>query len=227
MLIHYKIPKLSDEQLQNLWCVLQSIKDSLDYKEPLTSISVNLLQEKCNISPEKVYDILEYLQWTKILTILKGINKFLGNLQTVSVKIIRKKFNAEYNEVKAEIESRLKKGGKLEFINEIICVRPKSGNKFQVVINGDYQNTIKGDRAKPSWNLLFEAAGGKEVWYDKTFKNYLDYFSSNKKCRLYTQTGHKITKILKVEGGQIVPNIKMEVISEKAFKTRLKKAKKS
>ncbi len=227
MLIRYVINELSNEKLQNVWCVLQVIEDSLDYKEPLTSISVNLRQEKCNISPEKVYDILEYFEWRGILRIIKRTNKFLGKLNAVPVKIFRKKFDLKYGEVKTELESRSKKGGKSESINEIICVRPRSGNKFQVVINGNYQNTIKGDKAKDSWNLLFEAAEKKEIWYDQTYKSSLDLLNSNAKCRLYTQTGYKITKILKVEGGQIVPNIKMEVINEKAFKTRLKKAKKS
>lgn len=227
MLIRYLINKLSDEQLQNVWCILQTIKDSLDYKKPLNSISVNLHQEKCNISPDKVYDILEYLQWKGTLKILKT-NKFLDNLRVIPVKIIGKKFNAEYNEVKTEIENRSKEKREPEFINEIICVRPKQGNKFTVVINKNYNETIKGDMAKPSWNLLFEVAKEKEIWYDtKSHKSYLDYFNSNKNNRLYTQTGNNITQILKVEGGLIMPNIKMSVISEKAFKTRLRKAKRS
>lgn len=227
MRISYLTYKLSDEQLQNLWHVLQSIKDSLDYKEPLDTISVSLHQENCKISPAKVYDILEYLQWKGILTIVKKANKSLENLQVVSVKILRKKFDKEYDEVKTEIEKRHKKSRGLDSIHEIICVRPASGDKFLLVINGNYQHIIKGDQGKRSWNLLFEVAEGKEIWYnEESHKNDLDYFNSNKKNRLYTQTGYKITKILKVEGGLIKPNIKMSVISQKAFQRRLKKAEK-
>lgn len=124
-------------------------------------------------------------------------------------------------------EVRIQKDLPSKFINSITCVRPKSGDKFLVIINDNYQNTIKGDRAKPSWNLLFGIAEGKEKWYDTGYKNSLDYFNSNKLNRLYTQTGYKITKILKIEGGLIVPNIKLGVISEKVFKIRVRKAEKN
>jgi hypothetical protein len=111
-----------------------------------------------------------------------------------------------------------------ESIEEIICVRSKD-NKFKVIINGDYLHYINGDKAKPSWNLLFEVAEKKEVSYEPYYKHYLDYFNSNPKNKIYTQTGYKKTKILKKEYDFIRPSIKIDVISEKAFKTRLAKQK--
>ena len=108
-------------------------------------------------------------------------------------------------------------------IKKLELVKPKTGNKFKVVINEDYLNPIQGDRAIPSWDLLFRVAEGDMVDAEN-HKNAIDYFNSNKKCRLYTKTGHDRTKILKVEGGYISPAIEIKIITEKAFQQRANKS---
>ena len=130
------------------------------------------------------------------------------------------KFNEYYKEVKrrlGNIESMSK------FIESIICVRPNSGDKIKLVINNNYRNPVKCDKAKLCWDFLFRIAEGEQITNDEKYKSNLDYFNSNKRNRIYAQTGYKITKILKVDGGCIFPNIKMSVINEKAFQRRLKK----
>lgn len=108
-------------------------------------------------------------------------------------------------------------------IKKLELVKPKSGNKFKIVINGDYLNPIYGDRAMPSWDLLFRIAE-KDIIDAENHKNAIDYFNFNEKCQLYTKTGHSVTKILKVEGGYISPAIEIQIITEKAFQQRANKS---
>ena len=108
-------------------------------------------------------------------------------------------------------------------IKKLELVRPKSGNKFKVVIDEDYLNPLYGDRAISSWDLLFRIA--EEEFVDaESHRNAIGYFNFNKKCKLYTKTGHELTKILKVEGGYILPAIEIKVITEKAFQQRANKS---
>lgn len=108
-------------------------------------------------------------------------------------------------------------------IKKLALVKPKSGNKFKIVINEDYLKPIYGDRAISSWDLLFRIAEG-DIADAENHKNAIDYFNFNEKCQLYTKTGHAVTKILKVEGGYISPAIEMGIITEKAFQQRANKS---
>lgn len=109
-------------------------------------------------------------------------------------------------------------------IDKITIVKAKSGNRFKIIINDDYhQRPLDGDMAKPSWNLLFKVADG-DLIEEQEYKSSFDFFNSNEKCRLYTQTGYPKTKILKRESGYIRPVIEMEIITEKAYKQRCKKS---
>jgi len=111
-------------------------------------------------------------------------------------------------------------------IKKLELVKPKSGNKFKVVINEDYLNPINADMAKSSWELLFQIAE-KNLTEAEGHKSSFDYFNTNKGCRLYTKTGYQPTKILKVEGGYILPAIEVEVITEKAYQQRANKSSKA
>lgn len=113
---------------------------------------------------------------------------------------------------------------KSKTIDKIVIVKPKSGNRFKIIINDDYhQRPLDGDRAKPSWNLLFRVADG-DLIEEQEYKSSFDFFNSNEKCRLYTQTGYPKTKILKRESGYIRPAVEMAIITEKAYKQRCKKS---
>jgi len=124
-------------------------------------------------------------------------------------------------------ESKGKKQGKGRKapIEKLDIVKPKNGDKFLVVVNDDYQNPIKVDKAKPSWEMLFMVAEEEEL-EGKNYKASLEYFNTNRRCKLYTQTGCSLTKIFKTEY-YIVPMIPIEMIGDKAFKQRQNKAEKS
>lgn len=110
-------------------------------------------------------------------------------------------------------------------IKKLELVKPKAGNKFKVVINEGYLSPIHGDRAKSSWDLLFRIAEGQLVEAEN-HKTLIDYFNSNKACRLYTRTGYKMTKILKAESGYIMPAVEIKAITEKMFSQRANKSSK-
>lgn len=113
---------------------------------------------------------------------------------------------------------------KNEILTKIVCVRSKNGgNKFLIIINDNYKKPIYGDKAKSSWDLFFKIAEGERVSYQAGHKQNIDYFNSNKQNRIYTQTELKKTQILKVIDDIICPNVPMEVISEKTFKTKQNK----
>lgn len=110
-------------------------------------------------------------------------------------------------------------------LRSITCVRPKlGGNKFLIVLNSNYETPLSVDKAKTSWDLLFKLAEGMEIQYDIRYKNNIDYFNSNAKNKIYTKGGYKRTKILRIDVRRIVPNIKIEMISKRAFEIRKNKA---
>ena len=112
-------------------------------------------------------------------------------------------------------------------IEKITCVESvHGGKKFLMIINNDYKHSFTGDMVKPSWDILFKTAAGEQIPYDPLKnKGSLDYLRSNKRNKLYTKTTYAMTKILKIEDGFLVPNIKLDMISEKAYQTRINKTK--
>ncbi len=161
---------------------------------------------------KKVYDE----KWLKNIEVeIKDVDKF-KNLIAKLNKIIP----AEEKEYKYKNTTS---------IEEIICVKPKNdGSKFKVVINGNYLKSIESDKIIGSWDLLYRVANeGEGVYADKNYKSSLDLFNTNKNCKIYTQTGCKVTKILKKEGELITSetNVKIKSISEKEFTTKFNKQK--
>lgn len=107
-------------------------------------------------------------------------------------------------------------------IADILIVKPNTdSNNYLVIVNQKFNKPIKADQAKPSWELLFEIANNKEVTYSDEYKTSLDYFNSNKRCKLYTQTGLSLTKILQRESRHIVPAVKIGIITEKSYKQKI------
>ncbi|HPA25841.1 MAG TPA: hypothetical protein PLK76_03735 [bacterium] len=129
-----------------------------------------------------------------------------------------------YNEIKNFRDSLKSKKPILsgDKIADILIVKPGTdSNNYLVIVNQKFNTPIKADRAKPSWELLFQIATDKEVAYSDNYKTSLDYFNSNKRCKLYTQTGLSLTKILQRESRNIVPAVRIGVITEKAYKQRI------
>ena len=120
--------------------------------------------------------------------------------------------------------SKLAVGKGAQSITSLSIVRPKNSNRFKIVINGDYSLSLEGDCASRSWGLIFDLAERKQM-SAREYKSVIDYFNTNKRCKLYSQTGYLPTKLLNVKSGFVVPAIPIKMISEKAFQQRLNRTK--
>jgi hypothetical protein len=206
---------LSEEGQKSARAVLQRIKGALEMRDPKTRVGISL-------RPEDYWKEYKDMTLADLHNVLreferKGIFKLpkkLDDSKIVTVSVNKKKFASVWNKA-------FKKSGPSEPVTEIICVRPEKGEtQFDVIINDNYKKPIRGSSEK-SWGLLLKVAEGKEPV--PTNRECRDYFNSNKGNKIYAQGGYKVTKILKTEYGEIKPNVKMNVISRKAFGTRINK----
>ncbi len=105
--------------------------------------------------------------------------------------------------------------------------RHEDGSRITVIINERYSD----DNVQPlarggSWKKLLEVAenGFTEVDTEKEAKRITDYFNTNKQCRIYTAyPRYKLTKIIKQDEREIFPNIKIEIVPQRAFVQRKNK----
>ena len=115
-------------------------------------------------------------------------------------------------------------------IKEIIIIEPRSPDKesYKFVINEDYKNAKKISRAACWKKIIDIIKDEKEVEFDEGLENYFNY---NKRCAIYCKGKYKLTQIFEKnrdfktneETFKINSAIKTKIISEKAYKTRLKK----
>lgn len=108
-------------------------------------------------------------------------------------------------------------------IESITLVRPNDGDRYTVVINDIYDETLTVDRRQKAWDILFRVAEEERIEYASA-KSHVDYLTTNRQCKLYTATGYPLRKILICSGGIVKPGIPMKIISEKASKQRLARA---
>ena len=103
-------------------------------------------------------------------------------------------------------------------IREIKVLEDKTKSKrITIYINIQYKDPKHFKRGK-YWEKMYNLAEDQFVDYDKPF---YDYFNSNSTNPLYKKEGFEVTKILNQEGGTIVPNIKIEIITQKAVTQRI------
>ncbi len=164
--------------------------------------------------------------WDKKLEELRFLcgnfeKKYKNFITTAHEELSQKQENNVFNTSKNITEKIKRKSSNL--IEEIICVEPnnKNSNTFDLVINNKHIISVNSE--KKCWSLLIRVAKEKFIDYEKHHKSDLDNLNTTKRNRIYTRTGCKLTKILKVEGGQIVSNIRLEPISRAKFKRRFKK----
>lgn len=106
-------------------------------------------------------------------------------------------------------------------IQKIVLVKLEKRQKIRVVINGNYQGAFERSLGK-YWNCLLRIAEQEQFSWEGV-RATVDYFNTNAKCPIYTRGGHQLTQILQVEEGLVVPSVPIEVITEKAYQTRVNK----
>lgn len=96
-----------------------------------------------------------------------------------------------------------------------------------VIINERYTDEkLKPLVTKGRWKVLLEVAENGSVYANSTkeAKSITNYFNTNRNCKIYTAyPEYKLTKILKEDGQEILPNINIKIIPNKTFSQRKKK----
>jgi len=109
-----------------------------------------------------------------------------------------------------------KKSKDIEITSIEILKDETERNKVTIYININYAHPREYRKGK-YWGSMYELARSEGISYHRGFFNY---FNSNDNNPLYAGEGFKRTKILKQEDKYIVPNIKIELVTQKAVKQR-------
>ena len=103
-----------------------------------------------------------------------------------------------------------------------LIVNKHTGKVHKVVVNGNYHQKIRV-RDSNVWGKLFELAKLKVVPEDSKSKEVADYFNSNAKNPIYSQTTYVPTTVLKVEGHTLQTAIPIEAPTARALSIRTSK----
>ncbi|MSU60530.1 MAG: hypothetical protein EXS52_01255 [Candidatus Staskawiczbacteria bacterium] len=129
--------------------------------------------------------------------------------------------------IAGEITEKASKKGRKNIsdpIKEVVCVEPKTqdGDNAKLILNGVYKNPILISLIK-KWRILFDVAKSvdQSIPFQKGDEDFLEYINGNDNCPIYSNTNYKKTKILKNDHSQIVPLVKLEIISNDKFNKRL------
>ena len=131
MRMHYLIEKLDKEELSKVWCALKDIKETLVIKHPSNAtVLISLHPEDCNISPAKVYGVLEDLQRKGIFKILKR-KKLDEGLDSVPVRIINEeKFHSEYKKVENQAKQLGLIKSQKDTVGNLLITRDSNGDFY-------------------------------------------------------------------------------------------------
>lgn len=214
---------------------IMEILDVILYTMEMAITTNKDIEKKEYINMPFGYKEYEHLAWGDIKGTYAILETYLGEsgFKFAIGAISKNNIQASWNNLHKNIKE-FKKAIKLKRIitndnkiNEIAIVKPTiDDTRFVIIINQNFDNPLECDLIKQSWNLLFQLATKGEMELDDRSKGYLDYFNTNKKCKLYTQTGLAMTKILKINNGFIKPNIKISAMSEKSYKQKIKEEQK-
>lgn len=114
-----------------------------------------------------------------------------------------------------KVKNRIPK--KDDYIRKIEII--KGEGRLKIYVNGSSVE-LNFSRGK-YWGMLYNLAETREILFNKSF---FDYFNSNLKNPLYARHSFLLTKILTQEDGSIVPNIEIDLITQKKKTQQLKKA---
>ncbi len=116
---------------------------------------------------------------------------------------------------------------KQQLIEKLTLIRTVSNASVKIVVNDDYKNPFKVSLNKAPWKLLLRLAEKEEPLCQNipSLKSIVDYLNTNDSCKLYTNSGKGLTKVIEQENGKVVQGVPMEAISPQTFQQRLNKLK--
>ena len=107
-------------------------------------------------------------------------------------------------------------------IKKIECVKHKyNSNKIIIIVNGQYNSPLEvklGDY----WAKFYQLAEKQQT---ENKKGFFDYFNSNSSNPICKKLGYQKSQILKYDGAvRIVPNVIIEIITDKKYSQRKNKS---
>jgi hypothetical protein len=116
---------------------------------------------------------------------------------------------------------------KAQLIEKLTLIRTVSNASVKIVVNEDYKHPFKVSLNKAPWKLLLRLAEKEEPLCQNipSLKSIMDYLNSNDSCKLYTNSGKGLTKVIEQENGKVVQGVPMEAVSSQTFQQRLNKLK--
>ncbi|MCX6715618.1 MAG: hypothetical protein NT077_01215 [Candidatus Taylorbacteria bacterium] len=115
------------------------------------------------------------------------------------------------------------RGGFIEKIE--ILKNYNDQGRVKIYVNGIYDNLMDFTRGK-SWDLMYQMARDMGVPYDKDSRKFYNYFNFNKFNPLYSKYGgFKITKLLKIVDGYIMPDKEIIMTTQNKITRRLNQLK--
>jgi hypothetical protein len=113
-------------------------------------------------------------------------------------------------------------------ITKVTLIRTETNASIKIILNDEYdRKPIKASLNKAPWRLLLRVAEKEQPLYQSSFDSALDYLNCNTNCKLYSNTGKNLTKILERENGRIVRSVEVEIeaITSQAYQQRKNKLK--
>jgi len=104
----------------------------------------------------------------------------------------------------------------------IFVKRNNNKRQYSLVLNNNFNNSLPCDRNKGTWDKLYRLAEG-EIISAEGETNFINYMNVNCKNKIYTRTKFDLTKIIEITENYMRLAVEIEMITEKAFKTRLGK----
>ncbi|EKE06296.1 MAG: hypothetical protein ACD_19C00020G0006 [uncultured bacterium] len=189
------------------------------------TLKIDVNKIKIGISPEEIHDIIVGLSIKHPLFLFA-----FGIFPKCSI----------LSDIRISTNTNLLKGLKREFL-PAIDKKPNINNGIKfleivesrnlkriIIINKDYTKQLKINFNGKNWRYILDLAKNKKIPSTVSgAKAFLDYMNSNKHNPLYSEKNYRPQQIVRKDGDTIVLNIKIDIISDKAHKTRLNKLKKT
>jgi hypothetical protein len=225
----------TDERIRRIECVFNLLEQKLKKEPNSTSFIFNIPQTDWGDSSLKDLSILEKtlnrikeatqgeIDWEFKHKIIEAEGTYASKdknvLDRVIIDIERPSAIKEYRR-----KSLGHPDGKnpLNKIASVDIYKTDDESRFQVYVNGNYDNQDIKPKIKKYWSIFYEVASDGSASSDVA-RQVADYFNTRRQNPIYKYSGCELTEILLVNSDILRPNIPIKTISRKTESQRKNK----